>query len=343
MKALLLKDKQTLSIENIELPKLKPNEMLVKVGACGVCGTDIHLYNGEEGAGSSTLPLIMGHEFSGTIVEVGESVTKFKEGDRVTVDPNVYCGECYQCQRGNGHYCLHAEAYGVSMFGGFAEYCVVVEKAAYKIPDSLSLLHAALVEPVACCLHGIDRANIKPGDTVAVVGLGSIGQIILQLAKCAGAANIIAIEPQESKRAKALELGACVAIDPLTQDVNQAIADAGIISVDTVIECVGRPNTMEMSIDIASRGATVVLFGLTAPNAEIKVKPLEQIFRKELIITSSFVNPLVTDRVIQLLANKRIDLDAVITDVIPLAQSEEIFTNNEYRTHGKILVVPDEA
>ena len=341
MKALLLKSKQTLSLENVELPALKSDEMLIKVAACGVCGTDIHLYNGEEGAGSSTLPLIMGHEFSGTVVELGSNISKFKAGDRVTVDPNVYCGQCFQCQRGNGHFCLNAEAYGVSMFGGFAEYCIVTEKAAYKIPDNLSLMHAALVEPIACCLHGIDRANIKVGSNVAIIGMGSIGQLMLQLVKNAGAAIIIAIEPQAAKREKALQLGATIAIDPSTQDVNQVTSELGIASIDSVIECVGRANTMETAIEIASRGATVVLFGLTAPNTEIRVKPLEQVFRKELTITSSFVNPLVTDRVIDLLASGRIDAEAVITDMIPLDESIKIFTDAEYRTHGKILVVPN--
>lgn len=341
MRALLLTGKQTLSVEEVQLPELKSDEMLIKVAACGVCGTDIHLYNGEEGAGSSTLPLIMGHEFAGTVVETGDKVRKFKAGDRVTVDPNVYCGECFQCQRGNGHFCLHAEAYGVSMFGGFAEYCIVAEKAAYKIPAQLSLTHAALVEPVACCLHGLDRANIKVGSTVAIIGMGSIGQIFVQLVKCAGAANIIAIEPQAQKREKALKLGATAAIDPAAEDVKQAVADLGLSSVDCVIECVGRAGTMETAIDIASRGATVVLFGLTAPDTEIRIKPLEQVFRKELTITSSFVNPLVTERVIDLLAGGRLNLDEVITDVIPLEDSIKIFTDNTYRTHGKIIVVPN--
>lgn len=341
MRALLLTGKQTLSLKNVELPELKSNEMLIKVAACGVCGTDIHLYNGEEGAGSSKLPLIMGHEFAGTVVELGSKISKFKIGDRVTIDPNVYCGQCFQCQRGNGHFCVNAEAYGVSMYGGFAEYCIASEKAAYKIPDNLSLMHAALVEPIACCLHGVDRANIKIGNSVVIIGMGSIGQLVLQLVKSAGAANIIAVEPQPSKREKAIKLGATIAIDPLSQDVKQVISELGMASIDSVIECVGRANTMEMAIDVASRGATVVLFGLTAPNTEIRVKPLEQIFRKELTITSSYVNPLVTERVIHLLASGRIDLDSVITDVIPLDEAVKIFTNEEYRTHGKIMVIPN--
>ena len=278
MKALLLKDVNNLEYCDIPQPALRPDEILVKVAACGVCGTDLHLFHGEEGAGSSILPLVMGHEFSGTVVAVGDQVKKLAVGDHVTVDPNVYCGECFQCRRGTAHFCENAEAYGVSMFGGFAEYCAVVERAAYKVPDSLDLHHAALVEPVACCLHGIDRANIRPGQTVVIIGAGSIGQLMLQLAKLYGAANIVAVDPIDSKREIALKLGATLAVDPIHQDLKQVIADAGILSVDTVIECVGNPRTMEQAVDVASRGATVLLFGLTAPGATMSIQPLEQVF-----------------------------------------------------------------
>jgi len=340
MKALLLKAVEQLQYCDIPTPEPGPDEIVVDVAACGVCGTDLHLFHGEEGAGSSVLPLVMGHEFSGTVSAVGINVRKLKVGDRVTVDPNLYCNECFQCRRGKGQYCENAEAYGVSMFGGFAEKCVVAERAAYKIPDSLSLEHAALVEPVACCMHGIDRANIHPGDTVAVIGAGSIGQLMIQLARISGAARVIAIETVPEKRERALKLGACLAIDPVNEDVKKTIADAGILSVDTVIECVGNPCTMEQAIDIASRGATVVLFGLTAPGAEMVVKPFEQVFRKELIITSSFVNPLVSQRVIDLMASGALDLDPIITDRIPLKNGAEVFTDNAYRRRGKILIVP---
>lgn len=340
MKALLLKDVRNLEYCEIPTPELLPDQVLVRVAACGVCGTDLHLYHGEEGAGSSILPLVMGHEFSGTVTAVGNQVKTLKVGDRVTVDPNVYCGECYQCRRGTAHFCEHAQAYGVSMFGGFAEYCAVTERAAYRLPDSMDLHHAALVEPVACCLHGIDRANIRPGSSVVVIGCGSIGQLMLQLAALYGAAKIVAVDPVETKRAAALKLGATLAIDPLKENLKQALQDAGVYSVDTVIECVGNVRTMEQAVDVASRGATVLLFGLTAPGAKMTVQPLEQVFRKELTITSSFVNPLVSQRVIDLIAAGKLNLDAVITDRIPLERGEEVFSNDEYRRHGKILIVP---
>ncbi len=339
MNALLLKDTRDLEVSKLSLRELQPKEVLIKIAACGVCGTDLHLFHGEEGAGSSVLPLVMGHEFSGTVIETGESVKNLKVGDRVTVDPNVFCGECFHCRSGNGLFCENAEAYGVSMHGGFAEECIVLERAAYKIPDSLSLEHASLVEPISCCLHGIDRANINVGDVVVVIGCGSIGQLMIQLALLSGASSVIAIDPQDDKRKKSIELGASFAIDPITEDVKQVLADKNIKQVKTVIECVGNPKTMEQAVDIASRGSTVLLFGLTPPNSKMTILPLEQVFRKELIITSSFINPLVTDRAIDLLANNKINVDAIITDRVKLDNAIEVFTDDSYRKRGKILIV----
>ncbi len=338
MKALLLEEVKKLKICDIELRPLEPKEVLIDVAACGVCGTDIHLYKGEEGAGSSTLPLIMGHEFSGTVSKVGDEVKELKVGDRVSVDPNVFCNECFECRRGKTLFCENAQAYGVSMFGGFAEQCIAEERAVFKIPDTLSLEHAALVEPVACCLHGIERANITPGDAVVVIGCGSIGQIMIQLATLSGAAQVIAVDPQQEKRDAAISLGAAYAIDPITQDVKAEIERLGIKTVQSVIECVGNPRTMEQAVDIGSRGATILLFGLTVPNAKMTILPLEQVFRKELTITSSFINPLVTEKTISLLAANKLNLDAIITDKIPLEDSVKIFTDDSYRRRGKILI-----
>ena len=298
------------------------------------------MYHGDKGAFPNPIPLVMGHEFSGVVSQVGPEVTSLKVGDRVCVDPNMYCGHCRACRKGQVHFCENMIGYGTTLYGGFAEQCRVLEHAAYKIPDSLSFEHAALVEPVACSLHGIDRSNIHTGDTVAIIGLGSIGQLMLQLALAAGAARVVAIEPIASKRQTALKLGACLAIDPTAQDVKKAVEEAGIESLDTVIECVGRANTMEMAVEIASNAATVMLFGLTPPETRISLLPLEQIFNKEITITGSYINPLVSQRVIDLLASGRLDLDTVITDRVPLAEAEKVFSDDSYRSHGKILIIP---
>ena len=338
MKTLVLTDVQKLEVKEWEMGPPTGSEVVIDVAACGVCGTDLHLYHGDKGSFESSYPLVMGHEYAGVVSAAGPDVKTLSVGDRVCVDPNLYCGHCRSCLKGMPHYCENMVGYGTTRSGGFTEKCVVEEKAAYKIPDSLSLEHAAMVEPVACCLHGIDRANIHTGDTVALIGCGSIGQIMLQLAFCSGASRVIVIEPVPEKREKAKRLGACLAIDPLTQDVKKEIENAGIASLDTVIECVGHAKTMEMAVDIAGNAATVMLFGLTAPRAKIELFPFEQIFQKELTITGSFINPLCAQRVIDLLANQRIDLEEVITDRIPLSEAEKVFSDSQYRSHGKILI-----
>lgn len=340
MKAMVLTKVGKLEYQEINVGELEPEEVIIDVKVCGVCGTDLHIFHGDKGAFENSFPLVMGHEFSGVVSKIGPKVTTLKVGDRVSVDPNMYCGSCKNCLKGQVHYCQNMIGYGTTLYGAFAEQCRVNQKAAYKIPDNLSFEHAAMVEPVACCLHGIDRCNIHQGDTVAVIGAGSIGQIMLQLALGAGAARVVVIEPVEEKRMKAIEQGAFLVIDPFQEDVQKVVEEAGINSIDVVIECVGRSDTMEMAVDIASNMATVMLFGLTPPETTIKLKPLEQIFKKEIVITGSFINPLVSQRVIDLLAAKRIDLDAIITDRIPLAESEKIFSDRSYRSHGKILILP---
>lgn len=341
MKAMVLKNVEELEIQEFNVGEPGEGEIVIDVKACGVCGTDLHMYHGDKGAFDNTYPLIMGHEFSGVVSAAGHGVKKIKVGDRVCVDPNMYCGYCRNCRKGLVHFCENMIGYGTTLPGGFAGQCRVREQAAYKIPENLSFEHAALVEPVSCCMHGIDRCNIHPGDTVAVIGMGAIGQLMLQLAFTAGAARVVAIEPVAEKRETAKKLGACLGIDPLTQDVKAEVENAGIESLDCVIECAGLGSTMEMAVEIASPASTVMLFSLTPPDTKITVLPLEQIFKKEITITGSYINPLVSQRVIDLLASGRLDLDTVITDRIPLDDAVKIFTDTGYRSHGKILVTMD--
>jgi len=338
MKALVLTEPKKLMIQEVDVKEPEDDEIVIQVKACGVCGTDLHMFHGDKGAFDNAFPLIMGHEFAGVVVKTGKAAKKFKTGDHVAVDPNVYCGQCPSCLKGDVHYCENMIGIGTTINGGFAEYCTVKERAAYLVPDKLPFEYAAMMEPVSCCLHGIDRSNIHPGDTVAVIGFGAIGQIIYQLANCAGAARIIVVEPVKEKRDKAMNMGAFLTIDPIQEDVLGQIKSSGIASIDTVIECVGKKQTMEMAVDIASNRATVMLFGLTSPGVKLEILAFEQIFKKELTITGSYINPLVSQRVINLLAAGRIDMSQIITDRIPLNDSIKVFTDDSYRSHGKIVI-----
>lgn len=336
--ALVLHAPHDLRFEPFELPELLPTEVSIRVHACGVCGTDLHMFHGDAGAFDNAFPLIMGHEFAGVVEAVGEHVTHLQAGDHVAVDPNVYCGACPACLRGDVHFCEHMVGVGTTRHGGFAEICNVPGRAAYKLPAGLPLEAGAMMEPLSCCLHGTDRAGITPGSTVCIIGFGSIGQMIFQLAHVAGAAKIVVIEPIESKRARALEMGATLALSPQAVDTAAGLLSHGVAHVHSVIECVGRKETMELAVSLASNRGTVMLFGLTAPGTKLEILAFEAIFKKEISITGSFINPLVADRVLALLDAQRVDMSQIITDRIPLSEGAKVFTDDRYRSHGKILL-----
>ena len=195
MKAAVFYAKNDIRIEQLPMPEVKENDVLIKVYACGICGTDVHIFHGDEGAAPTPPQTVLGHEFAGEVVQVGKNVKRVRVGDKVCVDPNQLCNTCYYCQSGIGHFCEDMVGIGTTVNGGFAEYCAVPETQAYKFPTELSYEKAAMTEPVACCLHGIDMCDIACGDTVAVIGGGMIGLIMLQLAKLKGAAKLILIEP----------------------------------------------------------------------------------------------------------------------------------------------------
>jgi threonine dehydrogenase-like Zn-dependent dehydrogenase len=221
------------------------------------------------------------------------------------------------------------QAVGVTQDGGFQEYCTLPAKTALKISDDISLSAAAFAEPIACCLHGIDLTNIQTGDHVLVIGAGTIGQIMIQLAKNAGASRIFVIEPNEEKRDSALTLGANEAYENAEDYIAQNIR------TDRVIECAGKIETVATAINAASKGATVMIFGLTPPKAAVNILPFE-IFKKELTITSSFVNPFTQSRAIGLLAANRINTDALIGEFIPL---EALANNLRYPSNKTKVMV----
>jgi len=289
-------------VEITSFPEPLMGEDCVKVAVawCGVCGTDFHKFAGKAGSRPVTYPVPLGHEVSGVVAEVGSKVTNFKVGDRVTVDPNWSCGHCYYCQNGKRHLCENSRG----VVKGMAAYiCPPVENV-YHIPDSLSLREAALTEPLSCCLHGMDLLDVQLGETVAIVGMGAIGSLILQMCAHSAAANIVIIEPEESKRQTAMDMGATMFINPTEENPADTIRKANI-RIDRVIECVGIPATIETALDIAGRGATVVLFGVASPEARVAFKPYEA-FAKELIIKTSYINPGTTQRATLLLDPKHL-------------------------------------
>lgn len=336
MKAAVYHGPGDLRVEEVPVRKLKDNEVKIQVKYCGICGTDIHIFHGDGGCCDVTPPLVPGHEFSGVVAEVGAGVKTVKVGDRVTGDPNDMCGECYFCKNGMQHFCKNNIGIGTTVDGGFAEYVIMREKQAYKVSDDLSFIEAAMAEPISCCLHGIDLCNIKAGDTVLVMGGGPIGMIMMQLAKNAGASKVIMSEPVEEKREQALKLGATKTIDPLHEDVEAVLAEY-CENVNVVIECVGNVHTQADAVRFAGRGATIMYFGLAAPEESFPIRP-DDIFKKELHITSSYINPYSFERAIQILESGTVELESLITNVVPLDDIADVFTKPEYRRTGKVMI-----
>ena len=336
MKAAVYHGVHDLRVEEVPVRKLEDNEVKIQVKYCGVCGTDVHIFNGDGGSFEVTPPLIPGHEFSGVVAEVGAAVKSVKVGDRVSGDPNDMCGECYFCKNAKQHFCTNNIGIGTTADGGFAEYVIMHEKQVYKFSEDLSFIEAAMAEPISCCLHGIDLCHIKAGDTVLVMGGGPIGMIMMQLAKNAGAAKLIMSEPVAEKREQALKLGATKVVNPMEEDVEAVLAEY-CKNVDVVIECVGNVHTQADAIRFAGKGATIMYFGLAAPEDSFPIKA-DDIFKKELTITSSFINPYTFERAIQVLESKSIELESLITNVVPLDDIADVFTKPEYRRTGKVMI-----
>ena len=340
MRSAVFYGKHDMRVEEHEVPAVGPHDVLIQVKACGVCGTDVHIYEGDKGAAEVTPPTILGHEFAGIISEVGSQVKNYKPGDRVCIDPNCYCGACDPCRNGVAHYCENMIGYGTTVDGGFAEYCSVDERQVYLLGENTTFEQGAMAEPVACCLHGIDMCEIQPGHQVVVIGGGMIGLLMLQLAKLAGAAKVALLEPVENKREVGKKLGADICIDPMREDVKSRLAECGMNWVNVVIECVGRPSTIEQAIDIAGNKAVVMMFGLTKPDEQIAVKPF-QIFQKELVLKASYINPYTQRRALDLINSGRLDVSSMVYEVCGLNELEDVLSRPEIRANGKYIISPE--
>lgn len=339
MKSAVFYGKHDVRIEESKMPEIGAKDVLIRVKACGICGTDVHIFEGDKGAADTNPPCILGHEFAGIVEKVGAGVSNAKVGDRVCVDPNKLCGECYFCREGIGHFCEHMTGIGTTTDGGFAEYCAVPESQVYHLADTTTFEEGAMTEPLACCLHGIDMCEITPSSVVVVIGGGMIGLLMVQLAKLCGARKVVLLEPVEGKREVGLKMGADLAIDSIREDVKAVLAANGIQRVNTVIECVGNPHTISQAIDLAGKKSVVMMFGLTKPDEEVPVKPFE-IFQKEVVLKASFINPYTQQRALDLINDRKVDVSSMICECSPLEKLPEILGSAELRRKGKYIITP---
>jgi 2-desacetyl-2-hydroxyethyl bacteriochlorophyllide A dehydrogenase len=327
-----------LALETAPEPEPGPGEALVSVACCGICGTDRSIFTGDYPV---QFPIVPGHEFAGTVVSVGAGVEELRPGDRVTVDPNVTCDTCAYCRRGLTHLCERLSPLGVVRPGGFAEFARVPERNAYRLPESLSFDAAALIEPLACCVRGMQLAGITAGDTVAVLGAGPIGCMLLQLVRLEGTGHLIVSEPNPARRELALRLGADVAVDAGEAARTAISAATDGLGADVVIEASGRAATAEFALELVRRGGTVLWFGSCAESDRISISPF-WVNDNEITIRGSFNNPFTHAPALKLAASGRVQLDELVTDRIPLQTLEAALDLKNFPDAGKIVVRPGE-
>lgn len=337
MKASRFLGNKTFAVTDLPTPYAGPGELVLRNQVCGVCGTDVHIYHGEPGSADVNPPVVLGHEYSGEVVEVGKGVTGFAVGDHVTVDPNIYCGHCAYCQNGKKQLCPSMEAIGVTRDGGFAQYSRIPASQAFKLEPTVPWEAAAMAEPLACCLHGIDLAGIQVGDKVCVVGGGAIGLLMVQLAKLSGASQIVLSEPNEKRRQVGLQLGANAAIDPTRPDSQEAFAQVLGGGANVVIECVGNVPAVKSAFQFAGKGATVLLFSVPKVDATFDL-PLFDVYKKELTIKGSFVNPDTHARAVALINSGKVDFGPIITHRFTLDQLPEAIAMQMSDASIKVVV-----
>ena len=337
MNAAVFFGKQQIEVKNVTISSVSEDMVLVKNHACGVCGTDVHIYHGEPGSADVSPPVILGHEYAGEVVEIGSAVKNVKPGDHVTIDPNVYCGTCEYCRNGKKQLCENMQAIGVTRDGGFAEYSIVPESQLFILNKDVSYEVAAMTEPVACCIHGIDLCNIQAGATVCIVGGGAIGLIMLQLARLSGAAKVILSEPNAVRRKAGEMLGADIVLDPTNHDefANFCGKNNG---ADVIIECAGNNAAVKSAFELAKKGAVVMLFSVPKVDA-IYDLPLFDVFKKELTIKGSFVNPDTHQRAVNLINAGKLNFADIITHRYSISDTEKAIEKQMTEESIKVVVV----
>jgi L-iditol 2-dehydrogenase len=325
MKALLLSQYKYLEIADLPVPTPGPDEVLIHVAACGICGSDVHGYDGS--SGRRIPPIVMGHEAAGKIAAVGQSVQGLAKGDRVTFDSTIYCGECPPCRRGNVNLCDRRQVLGVSCSdyrraGAFAEYVAVPSRVIHRLPDSLAYAEAAMLEAVAVAIHAISLAPISPSSTALVIGAGAIGLLTLQALHAAGCSRVFIADVDASRLRLAGELGATVTLSAQPDLVAQVLQLTNGNGVDVAVEAVGRSETVTAAIDSVCKGGTVVLVGNISPEVTL---PLQKVVTRQIRLQGSCASAGEYPKGIELIASGAIRVRPLITAVAPLDDGPQWF------------------
>ncbi len=325
MKTLLLSEYNHLEIADLPKPTPLADEILIQVAACGICGSDVHGYDGS--SGRRIPPIVMGHEAAGRISAVGRNVTGLTEGDRVTFDSTIYCGACPHCLRGDVNLCDHRQVLGVSCgdyrrAGAFAEFVVVPARIVHRLPKQLAFTEAAMLEATAVALHAVAVTQMPADSSTLVIGAGMIGLLILQALRATGCSRVFVADLDDSRLKMATELGATAVLSSQTDLVAQVMQLTTGIGVDVVLEAVGRNETVSAAIDCVRKGGTVTLVGNISPQVTL---PLQKVVSRQIRLQGSCASAGEYPKAIELLASGAIRVKPLITAVAPLDQGPAWF------------------
>ena len=339
MKALLLSQYRHLEIADFPTPTPAPGEVLVRIAACGICGSDVHGYDGS--SGRRIPPIVMGHEAAGTVAAVGAGVTNFSPGDRVTFDSTVSCGACQFCRRGEINLCDNRRVLGVSCgdyrcTGAFAEYIAVPQHIVYALPDSLSFAEAAMLEAVSVAVHAVSLSCLTPNGTALVVGAGMIGLLTLQALRAADCSALFVTDVDASRLALARELGASEIIQAGDNVVSEVLRLTNGSGVDLAVEAVGLNATVRTAIDSVRKGGTVTLVGNVTPDVTL---PLQKVVTRQIRLQGSCASAGEYPRAIELLSSGQVRVKPLISAIAPLEEGPRWFERLYAREANLMKVV----
>jgi len=314
MRAVVFPAPESVAVEYVDDPVCAPDEVIIQVSLAGICGTDLHIYRNEY---MSSFPLIPGHEFGGVVAEVGGRVQDLRRGDRVAVDPNLYCNSCEFCRDQQNNHCLNWQGVGITRPGGFAEYVAVPARACYRLPEGLTDSQAAFIEPLSCVVHALNRLRVRPGDDVLIFGTGPLGLVLVQALRHSGAARVVAVGRRPERLALARQFGATEAIlaGPGQHEALRGLAPRGFA---IVIDATGAPSVIEQALDYLKPRGQYLVFGVAPMQATITLRPYD-IFRNDWTIVGSFALCYTFQPAIAWLLNGVIDIGPLVSHTLPLA------------------------
>lgn len=333
-----------MELKEVDVPEIGPHDVLVKVMAVGVCGSDVHYYeHGRVGEFVVEKPLILGHECAGIVADVGSAVTKFKVGDRVAIEPGVTCGECEYCKAGQYNLCPHVEFLATPPIdGAFSQYISHPEGFLFHIPDSMTYEQATLNEPFSVGIQACKRANVQPGSTVIIMGMGPVGLMAVVAAKAFGATNIIVSDLEQIRLDEALKLGATHAIDIKKEDVNERIKEiTDGDGVNYAIETAGNPTSLKNALGSLKNGGTLAIVGL--PQQETNDLNIPFIANHEINIVGIFRYANTYQMGVEMLNSTAADLDSMFTDEYNLEEAQQAMEQARTNKSGslKVIVYPN--